>query len=626
MKPIACSTVAALLLTASAALAEDRSYDGSGNSLVVPTRGVAGTGMIRFGYSAQFLDSSGAMITDAQRANPRDVSNAVFAQSSSVKSMRGLSDFAWGWGQFVTHDIELIKTDNGAGVNGSAPIAVNDAFDPLAPGPIPFTRADFTTIQSRGGGRTPINYVSSYLDGSVVYGSDSTRAAALRDTGGKLLLDAGGLLPRNTPGLEVENNGPLPSTSMFLAGDIRANENPLLTSLHTVFAREHNRLVDAIAVQQPSLDDEGRYQLARKLVGAEIQAITYREFLPALIGGGVSTDNLQSHTYQQSLDASVTNAFANAAFRLGHSQVSSDLSIVDETGAASTIPLRNAFHNPTLIDGDPSLVDDLLRGAAGQRSEEIDTLVVDDLRNALFGPPGSGGLDLAAINIQRGRDAGLPNYRSLKLSHEAGSIFTFDDITSDPDLADALEATYGSIANIDSWVGGLAEDHVAGASVGRFFYEVIDSQFRRLRYGDRLFYTGVDAGLYNDGVLDPAIAELVDLDTVTLADIIEANTGVTGLQDNVFFAPGFSELAEGDVNHDGVVNAADYTLIRDGVMPMAGDAMQLFRAHYGHALGNFPNLPEGGGNNFAVPEPVSLGFALMAGVFAAARSRSGGAK
>jgi peroxidase len=587
------------------AFAENRTYDGTGNNVGIPARGSAGTGMIRFGYSAEFLNSAGDMITDTQRANARTISNAISAQSSSVKSLRGLSDFAWGWGQFVTHDIELLKTDNGPAVNGFAPIAVNDPSDVLAPGPIPFVRADFTTIQGRGPTRSPINYVSSYLDGSVVYGSDATRAAALRDVGGKLLLDANGLLPRNTAGLEVENNGPLPSTSMFLAGDIRANENPLLTSLQTVFAREHNRLVDAIGVQRAELDDEGRYQLARKLVGAEIQAITYREFLPALIGAGASTQNLNSHQYFSSADASVTNAFANAAFRLGHSQVSSNLTLIDENGVESALPLRHAFHNPALIDADPSLVDSLLRGAATQRSEEIDTMIVDDLRNALFGPPGSGGLDLAAINIQRGRDAGIPNYRTLKSVHGAGQISAFSQITSDPELAAALATVYGNnLSNIDAWIGGLAEDHVAGGSVGRTFHAIIDSQFNRLRQGDRFFYTGAAAGLYVGGVLDPLIRDLVDLDTISLADILQANTNVAALQDNVFFVPGFTDLADGDLNGDGVVNAADYTLIRDGATSMTDDAMALFRSHYGYKPGTNPNA--GSNRSEAIPEPATV--------------------
>ena len=108
----------------------------------------------------------------------------------------------------------------------------------------------------------------------------------------------------------MENNGPLPNTQLFLTGDIRANENALLTSLHTVFTREHNRLVDAIAAQMPNFDEEQQYQLARKIVGAEIQAITYREFLPALIGTGATVPKAEQYAYSTNQDASITTAYA----------------------------------------------------------------------------------------------------------------------------------------------------------------------------------------------------------------------------------------------------------------------------------------------------------------------------
>ncbi len=617
MKVLSKAAIAFLLVVGSAQ-AQYRTFDGTNNHLSDTERGAAGTGMIRFGYSARFLDSSGTMIGDEQRANSRDVSNAVFAQTQTAKSVRGLSDLAWAWGQFVTHDLEMVMTDDGAEVNGEAPIAINDTADPLGPAPIPFVRANWEPGSDRGRQRTPINNVTSYLDASLVYGSDDARAAALRTTGGKLAMGANDLLPKNTGGLEVENHGPIPNTDMYLAGDIRANENPLLTSLQTIFAREHNRLVDAIAVADPQLDDEGRFQLARQLVGAEIQAITYNEFLPALIGDGPSTPRAADHDYRTNLTAAVTNAFAHAAFRLGHSQVSSNLQVLDAEGTASELPLRNAFFNPTLIDGDPALIDSLLRGAANQRAEEIDTLMVDDLRTALFGPPGAGGMDLAAINIQRGRDAGLPNYSELRSRHGQGSAASFTEITSDPELAAALADIYDDdINNVDAWVGGLAEDHVAGASVGSFFKAVIESQFDRLRDGDRFFYTGAEAGLYQDGALDPTIAGIVDLDTLTLADVIQNNTDVTGLQTNVFFVPEFAELNEGDFNNDGVVNLADYSVWRNNLGSGLGtEAYDLWKANFGLVLGQVSS-----GSTVAVrsvvPEPASMVTAcLLAGAVA----------
>jgi hypothetical protein len=520
--------------------AEDRSITGSGNNIANPTQGAASTAMIRFGYGAEFANAEGGMITN--RPNARDISNAIFKQSHPVLSRRGLSDYIWAWGQFVGHDMDLVTSSNGVEVNGSAPIAINDPLDPLGPQPIPFTRANhgLSTSSARGGGtaRSPINEVTSYIDASQIYGSSEGRASALRAAGGKMLTGDNNLLPFNGLGLDMENHSPLPDSMMFAAGDIRANENPLLTSLQTVFLREHNRLVDIIAARQPDSTDEERYQLARKLVGAEVQIVTYREFLPALLGNEPSTPKAEGYQYSPSLTAAVTNAFAHAAYRFGHSAVSSTMNLVDDQGSdVGDLPLRSAFFNPTLLANDPGLLNNLLRGAARQKSQEIDTLIVDDLRAFLFGPPGAGGLDLAAINIQRGRDAGIPNYRSVRSAHVWPSISNFSQITTNTELADLLSSIYGGNFNsIDAWVGGLAEDHVPGASVGPFMKAVIESQFRRLRDGDRLFFRGNDAGLYANGALNPDIAAIVDLESLRLSDILRWNTEISYLQGNVFFA------------------------------------------------------------------------------------------
>ncbi|MGD9633847.1 MAG: peroxidase family protein [Pirellulales bacterium] len=621
----------ALPLFALVAAAEDRSIDGTGNNVNTPTRGAANTPMVRSGYSSQFKDSTGAMLTDADRANARDISNAIFAQSESLRSARNLSDFVWAWGQFVSHDTDLTTTSDGAATNGYAPIAVNGANDPLGPNAIPFVRANYEIVQGRGGGRTPINEVTSYIDASTVYGSDPTRAAALRTGGGagaKLLTGASDLLPYNSAGLPVENNGPLPNTQLFLAGDIRANENALLTALHTVFTREHNRLVDIIAAQQPALNEEQQYQLARKIVGAEVQAITYKEFLPALLGTSSSVPKAEQYNYSAQQTAEITTAFAQAGFRYGHSSVSSQLQLVNDGGAITgTLAVRNAFYNPTIIGSDPRKVDELLKGAATQVSEEVDTLVVDELRSFLFGPPGAGGLDLAALNIQRGRDVGLPNYLQLKKSRQAGPFPTdFNGITSDPQLAQALSTIYaGNINNIDAWVGMLAEDHVAGASVGSLLKREIEEQFRRLRDGDRLFYRADVAGLYTAGTLNSEIAAIIDLDNWRLSDFLAANTAITSFQQNVFFVPG-----TGDFNGDGQVGAADFTVWRD-TQGQTGPGLAADADHNGQVDVEDYNLwkqlfgsqyaAAGGGSITSVPEPPLIALTVMF-LFLAAMVRS----
>jgi hypothetical protein len=241
------------------------------------------------------------------------------------------------------------------------------------------------------------------------------------------------------------------------------------------------------------------------------------------------------------MDASVTNSFAHVAYRFGHSTLSPNLKLASSEGEEENLPLRHAFFNPTVLADDPGAVDRLLRGAAHQVSQEVDLKLVDDVRNFLFGPPGAGGLDLAALNIQRGRDHGLPHFTSLSASYgqqQPGWTVpkTFAQITSNPELQAALLAVYnGNIGNIDSWVGGLAEDHVAGSSLGQLFQGILNNQFRRTRDGDRLFYLSAAAGLYEQGVLKPEIAALVDLDALRLSDIIEANTSLAGLPENLFY-------------------------------------------------------------------------------------------
>jgi peroxidase len=621
------SLALSLLLFANSALAENRSIDGTGNNLNDPTRGAANTPFIRINYKPEYVDGRSVMVTEPTRPNARTISNTVSAQSTSRPSARHLSNYIWAWGQFLTHDTDLSTSSAGSAVNGSASIAVGQA-DPLGPNPIPFTRANFVLQPNvlATGTRIPVNEVTDYIDASAVYGSDAARATALRTNNGlgaKLLTDANNLLPRNTAGLPNENEGPVPNDQLFLAGDIRSNENSLLTSLHTIFAREHNRLVDRIAIQQPQLNDEAQYQLARKLVGAEMQTITYHEFLPALLGTGSTVPKAEQFIYNSQQQPTITTAHSVAAFRYGHSAVTSQLNLVEDNGSrVGNLAVRDVFFNPSLIGNNPQLVDELLQGAATQTSEEIDNLVVDDLRNFLFGPPGAGGLDLAALNIQRGRDVGLPNYRTLRTEYSRGSAIpsTFSQITSDPQLAQVLSTLYGgNINQVDAWVGGLAEDHLAGSSVGPLFQGVIEGQFQRLRDGDRLFYRGAAAGLYSGNALNPDIAAIVDLDHLTLGNVILANTSISHVQKNVFFVP-----TPGDFNGDGLVDAADYITWRralgtdniwvdgDGNGTVGPEDYDVWRAHF-----NATSAVAGGTSEFIaqVPEPPTLMLLLLAQSF-----------
>ncbi|WP_428305787.1 peroxidase family protein [Lacipirellula sp.] len=592
----------------------DRFINGTYNHFSDWQRGSAGSQIIRVNYLTDYATAGGAMIMPPARPNARTISNTLSKQTSDVPSVRGLSNYIMGWGQFLDHDMGLTLTSS---ANGVANIDILDPNDPLGPNPIAFSRSKYVI----NGGREQVNEVTSWIDGSQIYGSDNARAAALRTNGGtgaKLLTSANNLLPYNTTGLANQNNGPTPASQLFVAGDIRANENSLLTSLQTVFAREHNRLVDVIAAQKPSLSAQEQYNLARKIVGAEVQAITYKEFLPALMGNAAPKP--QDFAYNASKDGTVTNSFSHAVFRFGHSTVGSSLLLADNNSqTVGNVAFSSAFFNPTLITNDPTMVDKVLMGASLQKSQEIDLLFNDSVRNVMFGPPGAGGTDLAAVDIQRGRDHGIVDYNELRAAYFLPSLANINQIPTTPATQAAIKSLYGNngINNIDALVGALAENHIAGTSLGPLMTEIFKDQFTRSRDGDRFFYTGDYNGLYTGGVLNADIASIINLNTIKLADIIKLNTGLTNISSNLFFAgiPSPANPIAGDFNNDGAVNATDLAVWKTGFAngSMTGADFLEWQRNYGKTSATTTAA--------AVPEPAAIGLAVvgLAGLATAGR-------
>ncbi|MCA9245061.1 MAG: PEP-CTERM sorting domain-containing protein [Phycisphaerales bacterium] len=512
------------------AFAQYRSIDGSGNNLTHSSWGSTNIWLLRESSGAMYSDSMSAPMP---RANPREISNMIFTQTGSTLNNRGLSDMVWQWGQFLDHDMDMTPGMTPT-QSMDIPVPMGDPyFDPGSTGTqmMGFNRSVFdpSTGTSVGNPRQQMNQITSWIDASNVYGSDASRAAWLRTgTGGQLKYSAGNLLPFND-GTQPNDGGT--GTNMFVGGDLRANEQAGLTSMHTLWMREHNRLAGELSAANPGWDDNRIYNETRARVGGMMQAITYNEWLPALMGNGA----LPAYAgYDDSVDGSISNAFSTAAFRIGHTMLSPDLQRLDNDGnpiPAGALALRDAFFNPTNITSGGG-VEPLLKGLASQQMQEIDAQLIDDVRNFLFGPPGSGGFDLASLNIQRGRDHGLVDYNTMRADFGLAPVTDFSDITSDVALQLALQSLFGTVDNIDAWVGGLAEDHVAGGSVGELFRAVILDQFERLRDGDRFWYENIFSG-----------ADLDMIQNTTLADVIRRNTGITNLQDNVFFVPEPASLA-----------------------------------------------------------------------------------
>ena len=498
---------------------EPRSIDGTHNHLHNPDWGSTDTPLLRL-MDSDYADGHDTP-AGATRPSAREISNIVAAQTESTYNSKRATDFLWQWGQFIDHDIDL--TEGAHPVEPLAiPVPAGDIhFDPSATGTkmIPFARSAYSPQSTP---RQQVNQITAFLDASMVYGSDAIRAHALRtnDGTGKLKISPGRFLPFNIDGLP---NAGGPNDSLFLAGDIRANEQVGLAAMHTLFVREHNRLANKIRKRNGTLTGDEIYERARRKVGALIQVITYNEFLPVLLGKHA----LHPYRgYKPWVNPSITNVFSTAAYRLGHSMLSPTLLRLKKNGKtirAGNLALRDAFFAPWRITDEGGIAP-ILRGLAHQHAQEVDPYVIDDVRNFLFGPPGAGGFDLASLNIQRGRDHGLPSYNDARIAMGLLPATTFADITSDKHLQQRLSDAYISVEYIDIWVGGLAEDHYRRAMVGELFYMILKDQFERLRNGDRFWYQNSFSR-----------KRIAHLQKTTLADIIRRNTAITHeIPDNVF--------------------------------------------------------------------------------------------
>jgi len=505
-----------------------RSYDGTNNNLSIEGRydwGATDISLFRELPSAYGSDDPYNAMGGENRPSAREISNVLCDEPITNFNARELSAFVYVWGQFLDHDISLTPQGTTEYIGISLP---DD--EPLFEYDIPFYRSEVHEGTGITNPREQTNLVTAWIDASMVYGSDSARAAWLRTfNNGKMKTSTGDLLPWNTITGEqwdpIDMNAPSMANDSdhavktFVAGDVRAAEHPGITALHTIFVREHNRICEQY-VAMGLTDDEVIYQLARKQVGALIESITYREFLPAL---GISLPPYAG--YNSDARSDITNTFATAGYRLGHTMVADDIALRDnncEEVDSGDLDLADAFFNPQLMLDYG--VEPFLKGFASHKQYETDNKINSVLRNFLFG--GGFGIDLASLNIERGRDHGLPDYNTVRKFYTGTAVTSFLQITSDQSKAQGLKDLYGDVNNIDLWVGLLAEDLLPGKSVGKTINTMLTTQFQKLRDGDFHFY-----------LHDPYLPSTIkyQIKHTIFKDVIVRNTTITNLQTNVFF-------------------------------------------------------------------------------------------
>ena len=288
--------------------------------------------------------------------------------------------------------------------------------------------------------RQQINQLTSFMDASNVYGSSEHESSSLRDLATERgLLRTGIATWSGKPLLPANVDSPVdcqmdPNTAhipCFLAGDHRANEQLGLLSMHTLWLREHNRIAEQLLVLNPHWDGDMLFHEARKILGAEMQHISFTHWLPKVLGPRGMEMLGEYKGYDPSVDSTVINAFAAAAFRFGHSLVNPIIYRFNESLQPireGNLALHKAFFAPFRIVEEGG-IDPIIRGLYGVAAKKLmpGEYLNTELTERLFQLAHEVGLDLAALNIQRGRDHGLPSYNDYRRKCGLTYATTFDD-------------------------------------------------------------------------------------------------------------------------------------------------------------------------------------------------------
>lgn len=549
-----------------------RSIDGTCNNFNNPTWGSSLTGFRRVlfpiyenGFSQPTGWNKDKKYNGFSLPSSRLVSTRIITTTEISEDVK-ITHMAMQWGQWLDHDLDhalpSVSSQTWDGVDCKKTC---DYAAPCFPIDVPQNDSRVTnrrcidfirTSAVCGSGMTSvlfgalqpreqINQLTSFIDASQVYGFEEAVATDLRDlTNENGLLRVGAVFPGKKPllpttginGMDCRRNLEESTRACFVAGDIRANEQIGLAAFHTIWMREHNRVALQLKTINPSWNGDKIYHESRKVVGAEIQHITYQNWLPIILGPEGYRQLGKYTEYNPNINPSISNVFATAALRFGHSMINHILHRYDEN--FETIPqgdllLRHAFFSPWRLV-DEGGVDPLLRGmfATPAKLKTPTQNLNSELTEKLFHSTHAVALDLAAINIQRSRDHGIPPYNKFRQFCNMTEVNDFDDLAneiSNKEVRDKLKELYGSVHNIDVWVGGILEDQVEGGKVGPLFRCLLMEQFSRLRVGDRFWYE-------NPSVFKPD--QLRQIKQTSLARILCDNgDNIDTIGENVFILP-----------------------------------------------------------------------------------------
>ncbi|PZC78137.1 hypothetical protein B5X24_HaOG202588 [Helicoverpa armigera] len=522
-----------------------RSIGGECNNPTHSTWGAIHTGFERL-LPPDYSDGTWAMRT-AKSGLPlpsaRRVSSTLLLDGSHPSSAHNLMFMQFG--QFIAHDISagvVFTADNGSAISccandgedllpselqhfACAPIEV--APDDLFYGQFQRKCINFVRTQIAPADDCSVGYAKQmngathYPDLSHLYGSSEEKLSSLREAGGLLRTfnDFGRELPPLTERKECLSMKE--GAACFESGDAHGNQIISLTVLHTIFTREHNRVARELSALNPGWDEDTVFWETRRILQAVFQHIIYNEWLPLLLGPQIikTFQLLPSEGYSSSYDPhvnpSLSAEFSAAAMRFGHSTVDGRLMIQSPKmgGVYESISIPEVMFQPARMRL-RHFMDRLLIGLSHQAMQTVDPFVTEGLSRYMFHGGNPYGVDLAAINIQRGRDHGLNTYNQYRRLVGLEPYTEFQQFA--PSAAQRLSSVYERPDDIDLWVGGLLEEPVDHGILGPTFANIIADQFDRLKKGDRFFYEhepGVNPGAFTT-------VQLLEIKKVTLSRLI----------------------------------------------------------------------------------------------------------
>ncbi|XP_076462560.1 peroxidasin-like isoform X2 [Babylonia areolata] len=549
-----------------------RTVDGTCNNLHNPAWGASNIPFQRLlhpiyenGFNTPVGWNRGRLYNGLHLPSPRLVSSLLMA-TPHITNDDIHTHMLMQWGQFLDHDLDLSpqaisfsRFSDGTRCNETC---VNT--NPCYPIPVPnsdqriqsftclgFTRSSSTCntgstslFYNTVAPRQQLNAITSFIDASNVYGSTLDEANHLRE-----LTRNRGLLRTGPVGNDGKRFLPFDDSTLahvdcqiepqkrhvpcFRAGDHRANEQLALTAMHTLWMRQHNQIASALLQLNNHWDGNKVYHETRKIVGAMMQHITYQHWLPQILGPKGMSMMGAYKGYDPSVNPTIVNEFATAAFRFGHSLVQPVIFRLNESFQPifqGNLPLHRAFFAPYRLLEEGG-IDPLLRGLFGAAAKKRmpGEFFNSELTEKLFVMANAIGQDLASLNIQRGRDHGIQfynDYREMCGLERARSFLDLRNEIQHRGTRDKLEALYGHPDNIDLFIGGMSETPMEGAKVGPTFLCIISGQFQRTRDGDRFYYE-------NPGAF--SAEQLIEIKRVSLAQVIcQSSDNIGKVQEDVF--------------------------------------------------------------------------------------------